>query len=120
MGWLSAMLKYSKARLQLAVLEAKEAGAIYGVAAGMFGGAAVLALFGYFFLMIAAAFGIALLFEHEHAWIAVVGVIALLHLGGAGALVMMALRRLKTTPFACTKEELKNDRLWLNHSAKNP
>ena len=119
-GWFGAALKYAKARAELAFIEAKEAGAHYGFAAGMFAGAAILGLFGYFFLMTAAVFGIALLFDHDQAWIIVMGANALLHIAGAGALVVVARKRLKTGPFARTKEESKKDQLWLNHSAKNP
>jgi uncharacterized membrane protein YqjE len=117
-GWLKAAFEYSKARAQLVLIEAKEAGANYGIAAGMFGAALVLVLFGYLFLMMTLVFGIALLFEDDHAWIWVLAGVAVLHLGGAGALVMMALRRLKAEPFPCTKEELRNDKLWLHHSPK--
>jgi uncharacterized membrane protein YqjE len=119
-GWFSAALQYAKARIELAVVEAKEAGAHYGFAAGMFAGAAILSLFGYLFLMLAAVFGLALLFDHERAWIPVMGGMALLHLGGAAALVMLARKRLRTGPFARTKEELTKDKLWLTHSAKTP
>ena len=119
MGWCGAAFSYAKARVELFAIEAKEAGSHYGIAAGMFGAAAILVLFGYVFLMIAAVFGIALLFDADWAWIAVMGVNALLHLGGAFALVLIARRRLKTGPFACTKEEFKKDQLWLNHPAKN-
>jgi uncharacterized membrane protein YqjE len=116
-GWFSAALSYAKARVELAVIEAKEAGSHYGIAAGMFAGAALLVLFGYLFLMISAVFGIAQLFDSDWAWIVVMGANALLHIGGAGALVMIALKRLKTGPFAATKEEFKKDQAWLNHSA---
>ena len=117
-GWLGAALSYAKARLELVFIEAKEAGSHYGAAAGMFAAAAVLVLFGYIFLMLAAVFGIARLFDADWAWIAVMGANALLHLGGAVALALIARRRLKTGPFACTREEFKKDHLWLNHSAK--
>jgi uncharacterized membrane protein YqjE len=119
-GWIAAGLNYAKARVELAFIEAKEAGSHYGVAAGMFGAAAVLVLFGYLFLMIAAVFGIAQLFDSDWAWIVVMAANALLHIGGAVALVLIAVRRLKTEPFACTKEEFKKDQIWLKHSAKNP
>jgi uncharacterized membrane protein YqjE len=117
-GWFSAALKYLKARLELAFIEAKEAGAHYGIAAGLFAAAGVLALFGYLFLMGALIFGAGLLFENEHAWIAVMGSVALLHLAAAGLLVLMARQRLKTGPFAMTKEEFKKDRLWLKQTEK--
>jgi uncharacterized membrane protein YqjE len=119
-GWTGAALKYIKARAELVFIEVKEAGAHYGAAAGMFAGAAVLVLFGYTFLLIAAVFGIALLFDSDYAWIIVMGGLALLHIAGALVLVLIGRRRLKTGPFVQTKEEFKKDQLWLSHSAKNP
>lgn len=119
-GWLGAAVTYAKARAELALIEAKEAGAHYGWVAGLFGGAALLALLGYPFLILSAVFGIGLLFANEHAWIAVLAVVALLHFAGAAALVFVAKKRLKAGVFQNTKEEFKNDQLWLNHSAKNP
>jgi len=113
-GFLAAALRYLRARLALAGMEAKTAGAHYGVAAVMVAGALFVAVLGYLFLVITAVFAIAAAFDSASAWIAVMGTIALLHLGGAALLIFLAIRRVKTGAFDDTLAELKKDLQWLN------
>ena len=85
------------------------------ICAGLF--AAVL---GYIFLVITVVFAIAAAFDNEHAWLWVMGGAALLHLGGATVLVLIAIRRLKAGAFSHTIEEFKKDQTWLRNLANNP
>jgi len=119
-GLLATTLRYLKARLTLAGMEAKSAGANYGIAAAMGAGALFVAVLGYVFLVITLVFAIAAALGGGSAWIAVMGAAAILHLGGAVLLAWLARRRCKTGAFEDTLAELKEDQQWLNHlTAKN-
>ena len=119
-GFLAATLRYLKARLTLAGMEARAAGAHYGTAAALVAGALFIAVLGYVFLIITLVFGIAAAFDGASAWIAVMGAAALLHLGGAALLLWVARRRCKGGAFDDTLAELKKDQQWLNQlTAKN-
>jgi uncharacterized membrane protein YqjE len=115
---LAAKLAYLKARLELAGLEGKEAAIQLAIILGLAVGALVLVVFGYFFLILALVFLIALAFDNPHAWIWVLGGAALLHLLGAGLLLLFAKMRLGTPFFPLTLEELKKDQEWLKTNAK--
>ena len=120
LGFTAEALRYIKARARLAALEAKAAGVQYGVAAALVAGALFIAVLGYIFLIVTAVFAIGLAFDHEHAWVAVLGVTAFLHLGGAVALVLIAKNRVSDTPFPETLAEIERDRTWLQQMiAKN-
>lgn len=110
---LGVSTQYLSARIRLAGLEAKEAGAHYGLAAGMIAGALFVAVLGYVFLVMTIVFGIAAAFDSKHAWIVVMGGVALLHVGGAVALTLLAWRRMKAGAFSHTLEEFKKDTAWL-------
>lgn len=112
-GIMSSSLKYLKAHAELFGIEAKEAGINYGIAAGLAVGGLVAILLGYIMLVITIVFALALLFGGGNAWIAVMGGAALLHIGGAVALVLLAKKRTKTAAFPETIEELKKDQSWL-------
>ena len=112
-GFFSSTLKYLKAHAQLFAIEAKEAGINYGIAAGFVVGGLVAVLLGYIMLVITIVFALSLLFGGGNAWIAVMGGAALLHIGGAVALVLLAKKRTKTAAFPDTLEELKKDQSWL-------
>ena len=86
-------------------MEAKEAGAHYGIAAGMLAG---------------GVFGIAAACASPHAWIWVLGGAAVLHFGGAVALVLLARQRLKADAFFHTLAELKKDQTWLMKLTNKP
>ena len=113
------MADYLSARLKLVGIEAKEAGAHYGVAAAMIAVSLFIAVLGYVFVVITLVFGIAAAFEAEYAWIFVMGGAALLHLGGAAALVCLALRRVRSGAFSGTLEEFRKDQEWLSKLANN-
>ena len=119
-GFLAATTRYFRARLTLVALEAKAAGAHYGLAAAMVVGALFVAVLGYVFLVITAVFAVAAGFDGDHAWIIVMGVAAVVHLGGAALLVFLAWRRVQGGAFDETISEFKKDQQWLNRlTAKN-
>lgn len=113
LGLVAEALRYLKARAILAGEEAKAAGVQYGMAAAMVVGALFIAVLGYIFLVVTAVFAIGLAFHSEHAWLAVLGGAALLHLGGAAALIFGAKKRVGDAPFPETLAEIEKDRLWL-------
>ena len=113
-GLLSGTAQYIKARLALLTLEAKSAGIRYGVALALGVAGLFIAVLGYVFLVITAVFGIAAAWEWQYAWIAVLGIAALLHFGGAAALILVALKRIKAGAFEDTIKELKKDQEWLS------
>lgn len=95
-------------------------GVRYGVAAALVVGALLIAVLGYIFLIVTAVFAIGLAFEHEHAWILILGGAAVLHLGGAVALLLIAKNRVGDAPFPETLAEIERDRTWLQQmTAKN-
>ena len=116
---LGSVLRYLKARAALFSLEAKEAGLHYGLAGAFVAGALVLVFLGYLFLIITAVFGIGALLGGGNAWIAVLGVAALLHLGGAVGLVFAARKKVQAGAFPITAEELSKDREWLTSFSRN-
>jgi len=116
----ASVSEYFAVRLRLAGIEAKEAGAQYGIASAMICAGLFAAVLGYIFLVITVVFAIAAAFDNEHAWLWVMGGAALLHLGGATVLVLIAIRRLKAGAFSHTIEEFKKDQTWLRNLANNP
>ena len=116
-GLLRNVMQYLSARLALAGLEAKEAGAHYGVAAVLIAGGIFVAVLGYVFLVTTAVFGIAAACGGKHAWIWAMAGAAILHLGGAAALIFLGYRRMRTGAFSSTREEFNKDKAWLNHLA---
>ena len=115
---LGAAIRYLKARVALFSIEAKEAGLHYGLAGAFIAAALVLVFLGYVFLIITAVFGIAAMLGGGNTWIAVLGVAALLHLGGAVGLVFAARNKVKAGAFPVTTEELTKDREWLTKFSK--
>ena len=114
---LRSVLRYLSARLSLAGLEAKEAGAHYGIAAALIMGGLFVGVLGYMFLVTTAVFGIATAFEGKHAWIWVMAGVAILHLAGAAALVSLGFRRMRGGTFSTTLDEFKKDKEWLHNLA---
>lgn len=114
---LAAKLAYLKARLELAGIEGKEAAIHLAIILGLAIGATVLLIFGYFFLVIAVAFLIGLAFG-GNAWVWVLFGAAVLHILGAGLLLLIAKVRLGVPLFPITLEELKKDQEWLKTNAK--
>src|SRR5215204_3538014 len=116
---LGSVLRYLKARAALFSIEAKEAGLHYGMAGAFVAAALVLVLLGYLFLIITAVFAIAAALGGGNTWIAVLGVAALLHLGGAAGLVFAAFKKIQAGAFQITAEELTKDREWLTNFSRN-
>ena len=114
---LAAKLAYLHARLELAGIESKEAAIHLGIILGLAIVGLVLLIFGYFFLVIAVAFLIGLAFG-GHAWVWVLFGAAVLHLLGAGLLLLIAKTRLGVPLFPLTLAELKKDQEWLKTNAK--
>ncbi len=114
---LAAKLAYLKARLELAGIEGKEAAIHLAIILGLAIGAVVVAIFGYFFLVLFAVFLIGLAFG-GNAWVWVLLGAALIHLIGAGLLLLIARWRLGMPLFPLTLEELKKDQEWLKTNAK--
>src|ERR1043166_3387713 len=114
-GLLAGVVRYLKARLSLLVLEAKSAGIQYAVGVALGVGGLFVAVLGYVFIVIAAVFGIAAVWDRPHAWIVVLAGAALLHLAAAVVLILLALRKFKAAAFVGTIEELKKDQKWLTH-----
>lgn len=118
-GLLSSSLRYLSARLSLAGLEAKEAGTHYGAAFALIAVGLFVAVLGYVFLVTTAVFAIAAAFDGKNAWILVMAGAALLHIGGAAALVVTGVRRMRTGAFFNTLGEFKKDKEWLTKLANN-
>ena len=117
-GLLSSVARYFAARVALVGVEGKEAGLRYGVAAALAGGALFVAILGYVLLVITLVFAIAAAWEWKHAWLVVLAVAALVHLGGAVALAWLAKGKLQSAAFTETMAELKKDQQWLTQFTK--
>lgn len=113
-AFFAATARYSRARLALAGLEAREAGTRYGLAAAMIAAALFVAVLGYVFLVITVVFAIAVAFDAPHAWLWLMAAAALLHLGGATALVWIAWSRVQAGAFPATLSEFRKDQQWLS------
>ena len=114
------MATYLRARLQLAGLEAKEAMVHYAIIAGLIAGTLVVAVFGYFFLVMFAVFGIAWLIGGPHTWIWVTLGAAVVHFGLAVGLILAARAKFATPMFTATLEEFKKDNEWLTTTTARP
>jgi len=110
---LAAKLAYLRARFQLAGLETKEAAVHYAFILALAVVALVTIIFGYFFLVIALVFLVALACGGGDAWIWVTLGAAVLHFLGAALLLLIAKLKLAQPMFAASIEELKKDQQWL-------
>jgi uncharacterized membrane protein YqjE len=115
---IAAKLGYLRARLKLAGIEGKEAAIHIGIIAGLAVGGLVAVVFGYFFFIFAAVFLVALAFDSDSAWIWVLFGAAVLHFGGAAALVLIAKSRLAAPLFPLTLGEIQKDQEWLKTHTK--
>lgn len=114
-AWAEAVFRSGILRSQLILLEARQAGSHYGSIALLLGTAVLLAIFGYFFLILCAVFALALLSDEHHAWIWILGGMAVLHIVAALVVALMAKTRLKTGLFEHTKIEFQKDGIWTSH-----
>jgi len=115
---LAAKLGYLRARLKLAGIEGKEAAIHGGVILGLALGALIAVTFGYFLLVLALVFLVALAFDSGNAWIWVLLGAALLHFLGAVVLVLTAKAKLSAPFFPLTLGELQKDQEWLKTTTK--
>jgi uncharacterized membrane protein YqjE len=116
----AATARYVRARLTLAGVELRDAGARCGLAAALVAGALFVTVLGYVFLVITVVFTIAAAFEERHAWLWVMGAAALLHLAAAAAMVFFAWTRVRAGAFPDTLAEFRKDQAWLIQLAKKP
>jgi uncharacterized membrane protein YqjE len=114
----AAKLGYLRARLKLAGIEGKEAAVHGGIILGLAIGGLIALIFGYFLLVLALVFVVALAFGGGNAWIWVLLGAALLHFLGATVLVFIAKARLSAPLFPLTLGELQKDQEWLKTASK--
>lgn len=100
----------ARQHVELAKLEVAEAASVRAQGAGMFGGAAVVAMYAVGFLAAAGAAGLAVVLP---VWASIL-IVGVLLLAVAGVLAMLGRRAMRTAPPAGerTKETLKEDARW--------
>ena len=111
---------YFRARLELAGIEAAEAGVHYAKILAFAVVALVLVIFGYFFFVLAIVFAVALAFGGGNAWIWVTLATALIHFGGALGLLLLAKSQFAERMFAATLAEFQKDKAWLITASAKP
>ena len=107
---------FLESRLGLFAKESKAALVQVLVLVACLAGAAVLALFGYVFLIASALVGIAHALQVSWVWITLAA--AGLHFILALVCVLIARSRMKQSMFEATAAELKKDREWLKNLDK--
>lgn len=117
---LSAFSEYFATRFRLLAAESKEAAVIWAIVLGLAAAALFVIILGYFFLVIAIVFAIALHFDSEIAWILITLSAAVFHLLAAAALGFLAYSRISLPLFSRTSGEFRNDALWLQTLTKTP
>jgi uncharacterized membrane protein YqjE len=116
---LSALAGFLESRAGLFAKESKTALMQVLVLVACLGAAAVLALFGYLFLLASAVAGIAHALHKSWIWVALMA--AGFHFLLALICLLIARSRMKKSMFQSTALELKKDREWLkNLEKKNP
>lgn len=109
----AAAAAYLRARVSLFGIEAREAGARVGIAAGLVVAALFVVLLGYVLLVFAIIFAIAAWAGGEYAWIWTTLAAAFVHFGIAGAAVFLAVKRFKDPMFPDSLDQLRKDQAWL-------
>ena len=107
---------FLESRLGLFAKESKTALVQVLILVACLAGAAVLALFGYVFLIASALVGIAHALQVSWVWITLAA--AGLHFILALVCVLIARNRMKKSMFEATAAELKKDREWLKNLDK--
>jgi uncharacterized membrane protein YqjE len=105
------LVGFLESRIGLFAKESKKALVQVLVLVACLAGAAVLALFGYVFLIASAIAGLAQVLEISWIWITLAA--AGLHFVLAGVCVLIARSRMKQPMLGATAAELKKDREWL-------
>jgi uncharacterized membrane protein YqjE len=113
---LNSLAGFLESRLALFAKESKTALVHLLVLVGCLAGAAVLALFGYIFLVASAIFGVA--HALHVSWVKIALLAAGLHFVLAFVCVMIARSRMNKSMFEMTGVELKKDREWLKNLNK--
>jgi uncharacterized membrane protein YqjE len=113
---LNSLAGFLESRLALFAKESKTALVHVLVLVGCLAGAAVLALFGYIFLVASAIFGVA--HALHVSWVKIALLAAGLHFVFAFVCVMIARSRMNKSMFEMTGVELKKDREWLKNLNK--
>src|SRR5436190_23028430 len=112
----NSLAGFLESRFALFAKESKTALVHVLVLLGCLVGAAILALFGYVFLIASAVFGIA--HALHMSWVKVSLMAAALHFLLAFVCVMIARARMHKSMFEMTGAELKKDREWLKNLDK--
>ena len=112
----NALAGFLESRVGLFAKESKTALVQVLVLVACLAGAAVLALFGYVFLIASAIAGIAHALHTSWIWITLAA--AVLHFLLAAICLLIARSRMKKSMFEATAAELKKDREWLKNLDK--
>jgi len=112
----NSLAGFLESRVALLALESKTALVHVLVLVGCLVGAALLAIFGYIFLVAGAIVGLAHLLGIS--WVKISLAAAGLHFVLAFICVMIARSRMKKPMFEMTSTELKKDREWLKNQDK--
>ena len=112
----NSLAGFLESRLALLATESKTALVHVLVLVGCLLGAALLAIFGYIFLVASAIVGLAHVFGVS--WVNISLVAAGLHFVLALVCVLIARNRMKKPMFEMTSTELKKDRAWLKNQDK--
>jgi uncharacterized membrane protein YqjE len=112
----NSLAGFLESRLALFAKESKTALVHILILVGCLAGAAVLALFGYIFLVASAIFGMA--HALHVSWVKIALLAAGLHFVLAFVCVMIARSRMNKSMFEMTGVELKKDREWLKNLNK--
>jgi len=112
----NALAGFLESRIGLFAKESKTALVQILVLLACLGGAAILALFGYVFLIASAIAGLAHALHVSWIWITLAA--AALHFILAAVCLLIARSRMKKSMFDATAAELKKDREWLKNLDK--
>ena len=112
----NALAGFLESRVGLFAKESKTALVQILVLLACLGGAAILALFGYVFLIASAIAGLAHALHVSWIWITLAA--ASLHFILAAVCLLIARSRMKKSMFDATAAELKKDREWLKNLDK--
>jgi uncharacterized membrane protein YqjE len=117
--FLAACAQYALARMKLAIMEGKEAGAHGARLLAYALGAVALLVFAWLFLCLAAVFLLAKAFGEPNGWLWASLIMAGLHIVVACVLALRAKAGLAQPMFPITTQELKKDQEWLETTTKH-
>jgi uncharacterized membrane protein YqjE len=117
--FLAACAGYAMARMKLAIMEGKEAGAHGAKLLACALGALALLVFAWLFFCLAVVFLLAKAFGGENGWLWASLVMAGLHLVAACIFALRAKAGLARPVFPITTQEFKKDQEWLETKTKH-